>query len=139
MVGLIATSVMAENTLNIVDSSVNIATVAPNNAGDGPGSGTIGITYNITITNPTCKITGKIDTEMPANTALKLNLVAPPTCGGTSQGAVSLTETEQDLVTGINTAGTDTGVSGTFTLTATSAVPAAASASKTCTLTLLNE
>ena len=138
MVGLIATSVMAENTLNIVDSSVNIATVAPNNAGDGPGSGTIGITYNITITSPTCKITGKIDTEMPANTALKLNLVAPTNCGGTSQGAVSLTATDANLVTGINTAGSDTGVSRTFSLTATSAVPAA-SASKTCTLTLLNE
>ena len=45
------------------------------------------------------KITGEINTAMPANTALRVMLAAPT--GATSVGMVTLSATAQNLVTGI--------------------------------------
>ena len=149
LVGLMATVAMADtNTdtvtvnytlteyhlLDIDDASVNIATTAPTDAGQSSTSGTVNITYDISNNVTNYKITGKIDSAMPTNTALKLNLTAPTNCGGTSAGAVSLTATDQDLVTGIGV-GVDNDINGTFSLTAGSGV-AAATGNRTCTLTL---
>ena len=90
-------------------------------------------TYAITTNNTTRKITGKINTAMPANTFLKVTLVAPT--GGTSAGQVTLSGTDQDLVTGISTLA-ESGKTITYELSATAAAGVVASASKTVTLTV---
>ena len=90
-------------------------------------------TYAITTNNSTRKITGKINTAMPANTSLKVTLVAPT--GGTSAGQVTLSVTDQDLVTGI-TKLAESGKTITYVFSATLAAGIVASASKTVTLTV---
>jgi hypothetical protein len=79
------------------------------------------------------KLTGAIDTDMPANTTLKINLTAPT--GATSSGDVTLSTTAADAVTLIDSVA-ESGLSITYTLSATIAAGVVAQASKTVTLTL---
>ncbi len=90
-------------------------------------------TYDITTNGTGKKITGAIDTAMPANTTLKINLAAPT--GGTSAGDVALTVVAADLVTGITTLA-ETAKTITYKFSATVAAGVVASASKTVTLTI---
>jgi hypothetical protein len=90
-------------------------------------------TYDITTNQTTRKITGAINAAMPAGVTLTANLAAPT--GGTSAGAVVLTATAQDLVTGISTLN-ETAKGITYGLSATSAAGVVASATKTVTLTI---
>jgi hypothetical protein len=89
-------------------------------------------TYAIT-TNQTRKITGALDTAMPAGVTLTVALAAPT--GGTSSGDVTLSDTAADLVTGIATLN-ESGKTITYKLSATSAAGVVASATKTVTLTI---
>lgn len=79
------------------------------------------------------KLTGAIDTDMPANTTLKINLTAPT--GATSSGDVTLSTTAADAVTLIDSVA-ESGLTITYTLSATIAAGVVTQASKTVTLTL---
>ncbi|PKL47494.1 MAG: hypothetical protein CVV42_12955 [Candidatus Riflebacteria bacterium HGW-Riflebacteria-2] len=89
-------------------------------------------TYAIT-TNQSKKITGVLDTAMPAGVTLKINLVAPT--GGTTVTDVTLLGTATDLVTGISPVA-ESGKTITYKLSATVAAGVVASANKTVTLTI---
>lgn len=90
-------------------------------------------TYSITTNESDKKITGKIDSAMPANTTLQINLVAPT--GGSSQGNVTLTTTDADLVTNISQVA-QSGLTITYTFSATVSAGTLSSDSRTVTLTL---
>lgn len=79
------------------------------------------------------KLTGAIDTDMPANTTLEINLTAPT--GATSPGDVTLSTTAASLVTSIDSVA-ESLLSITYTLSATVAAGVVTAASKTVTLTL---
>jgi hypothetical protein len=79
------------------------------------------------------KMTGVIDTDMPANTTLEINLTAPT--GATSSGDVSLSITAADLVTLIDPVA-ESGLTITYTLSALIAAGVVPQATKTVTLTL---
>jgi len=70
----------------------------------------------VTVVGARMKITGYLDTPMPAGVTLTLSIAAPT--GAVSLGAVTLTGSAQDLVRYID-AGTYTGLTATFALTAT--------------------
>lgn len=90
-------------------------------------------TWAVTTNESSKKMTGSIDSNMPANTTLEVNLAAPT--GGTGQGDVTLSTTAGDLVTGIATVA-ESGLTITYTLSATIAAGVVAQAQKTVTLTL---
>jgi hypothetical protein len=90
-------------------------------------------TYGITTNNSSKKITGAINTAMPANTSLKVTLAAPT--GGSSAGQVTLTASAQDLVTGIATLA-QSGLAISYEFSATLAAGVIASSQKTVTLTI---
>jgi hypothetical protein len=90
-------------------------------------------TWAITTNESSKKMTGSIDTNMPANVTLQVNLTTPT--GGTSQGDVTLSTTVEDLVTGIPSVA-ESGLTITYTLSATIAAGVVTQAQKTVTLTL---
>jgi hypothetical protein len=92
-------------------------------------------TYAITTNIANKKITGALNTAMPANTSLKVTLVAPT--GGTSAGQITLTASAQDLVTGISTLA-ESGLGISYNFSATLAAGVVASAQKTLTLTVVD-
>lgn len=108
---------------------VNAATAGsqPNAASDAT------TTYSITTNGSNKKITGKIDTAMPANSSLKVTLTAPT--GGTSAGQITLSASDQDLVTGIGIVA-ESGKTISYEFSATAAAGVISSASKTVTLTV---
>jgi hypothetical protein len=89
-------------------------------------------TYAIT-TNESKKITGILDSAMPAGVTLKINLEAPT--GGTNVPDVTLTGVAADLVTGIVPVAEGT-LAITYKLSATVTAGVVASAIKTVTLTI---
>ena len=124
-------------------SLVNIAgdvtlTVNAGTAGTGLTSATANTTYAITNNYITSgvKITGSLNSNMPANTTLKL-AVSAPAASGTTGGVKILSTTAQDLVTGIG-AVNETGLNMAFTLEATVDAGVISSSTKTLTLTLVN-
>lgn len=112
--------------------TVNAATAgsAPTMASDAT------TTYAITTNELARKITGDIDTNMPAGVTLSVELAAP--AGATSAGSQTLSTVAADLVTGIATLN-ESGKTITYELAATSAAGVVASASKTVTLTVTAE
>lgn len=90
-------------------------------------------TYAVTTNGTNKKITGALDSAMPANTTLAVNLTAPTS--GSSAGSVALTASDADLVTGI-TQNAESGLTVTYTLSATVTAGIVASDSRTVTLTL---
>jgi len=90
-------------------------------------------TWAVTTNGSNKKMTGAINTNMPANTTLQVNLGAPT--GGSSSGNVTLSATAANLVTGISTV-VQSGLSITYTLSATVAAGVVSQAQKTVTLTL---
>jgi len=107
-------------------------------AGQGLPSATdsSGVTYDITNNAGTDskKLIGKINTAMPANTILSVNVTAPS--GALSAAFVALTASDQDLVTGIDNVN-EAGVAISFKLEATVAAGVIASATKTFTMTVV--
>ena len=90
-------------------------------------------TYALTTNGTNKKITGAINSAMPANTTLEVSLTAPT--GGSSLGSVGLSAVDADLVTGI-TQKAESGLTITYTLSATVSAGIVASDSRTVTLTL---
>jgi hypothetical protein len=114
------------------DLVVNSAT-----AGSEPNEDTDNSTNWAITTNQTArKITGSINTAMPTNVTLEINLTAPT--GGVSENDVSLSATDADLVTSIETVA-ESGLTITYTLSATVAAGVVPQAQKTVTITLTAE
>jgi hypothetical protein len=132
------TQVVTINVSNINEISVSAAvtlTIATATAGADPDSVTNNATtYSITTNGSGKKIAGKIDSAMPTGLTLSANLAAPT--GGTSVGYVSLTATNQDLVTGITKVKGTPGI--TLKLDATPAAdPTVTAITRTITYTIL--
>ena len=109
--------------------TVNSATAgsAPNAVNDAS------TTYAITSNESDKKITAAIDSAMPDGTTLTVNLGAPT--GATSAGAVALSTSAADVVTGI-TKLNESGKSISYSFSATAAAGVVASTSRTVTLTV---
>lgn len=90
-------------------------------------------TYAITTNETNKKITGAIDTAMPTDVTLKINLAAP--AGATSAGDVTLSNIAANLVTGI-TEVAESGKTITYKLSALVTAGVVLSATKTVTLTI---
>jgi hypothetical protein len=117
-----------------VSGNPGALTVSTATAGSEPDDATDNsTTYAVTTNGTNKKITGAINSAMPANTTLQVNLTAPT--GGSSAGAVTLTTTAADLVTGI-TQQAESGLTVTYTLSATVSAGVVASDTRTVTLTL---
>ena len=91
-------------------------------------------TYGVDITTDNKKITGEIDTAMPAQTTLKVTLVAPS--GATSMGQVTLSTSALNLVTGLLNGTNQSGLIMTYEFSATVEAGVISSSSKTVTLTI---
>jgi hypothetical protein len=102
-----------------------------------PGSGLVSAsaagTYAITSNQTNRKITARIDTNMPANVTLSVQLAAPT--NATSAGSVNLTSVDQDVVTGISNVD-QSGLSISYGLSATVAAGVVAAGNKTVTYTI---
>ena len=113
-------------------------TIVAGTAGAGLPSVTdlTGVTYDITNNAGTDskKLIGKINTDMPANTILSVDVTAPS--GALSAGFVALTSADQDLVTGIDNVDEALVAIG-FKLEATVDAGVIASATKTFTMTVI--
>jgi hypothetical protein len=109
-------------------------TVSTATAGAEPDAATDNTTtYAVTTNGTNKKITGEVDVAMPANTTLEVSLVAPT--GGSSAGDVTLTTSAADLVTGV-TEKAESGLTVSYTFSATVAAGIVASDTRTVTLTL---
>jgi hypothetical protein len=121
--------------VNQIAVSGNVSlTVSSATAGQAPSATSATSSYAITTNEDNKKITASLNTNMPSGLTLTVNLTAPS--GGTSAGAVTLSTTAQDVVTGISKLNS-AGLSISYQLTATSAAGVVAQASKTVTLTIV--
>jgi hypothetical protein len=117
-----------------VSGNPGALTVAMATAGSAPNAVTDATTtYAITTTEVTRKITGAINTDMPAGVTLSVTLAAP--AGATSAGKKALTSVATDLVTAISKLN-ESAKTITYELSATSAAGVVPSATKTVTLTI---
>ena len=89
--------------------------------------------WAITTNQTNAKVSASIATAMPAGVTLSVGLASP--AGTTNAGAVALTATPQDLVTGI-TKLKATGQAVTYTLSATAAAGVIPASSRVVTYTL---
>lgn len=104
-------------------------------AGSQPNSVTDASTsYSIDITTSNKKITGAIDSAMPANTYLRVTLTAP--AGATSVGQITLSVTALDLVTGLTVGMNEGGLGIMYEFSASVEAGIVPSASKTVTFTI---
>lgn len=102
-------------------------------AGSGLSSASASATYAITTNETNRKVTAQIDSNMPSGVTLSVTLDAPT--GGTSAGAVNLSTTAQDVVTGVSSIN-QSGLSITYGLSATVAAGVVAAGNKTVTYTI---
>lgn len=102
-------------------------------AGSGLSSASASATYAITTNETNRKVTAQIDSNMPSGVTLSVTLDAPT--GGTSAGAVNLSTTAQDVVTGVSSIN-QSGLSITYGLSATVAAGVVAADNKTVTYTI---
>ena len=103
-------------------------------AGANPTSATSsGLTWAVTTNQSGAKITGILNSDMPAGLTLSATLGAPT--GAASVGAVSLSSTSVDLVTGISQLAAPS-LSLSYTLDATPAAGVVASTTRTVTYTI---
>jgi hypothetical protein len=103
-------------------------------AGSAPTSVTAGGTYSITTNEVNRKITASIDADMPSGVTLSV-LFAQPT--GASASSQSLSTSPADVVTAISTLN-ESGLSLTYTLSASSAAGVVAADTRTVTYTILS-
>lgn len=102
-------------------------------AGSGLTSASASGTYAITTNQTNRKITAQLDSNMPSGVTLAVTLAAPT--GGTSAGAVSLSTTAQDVVTGVSNVN-QSGLSIGYTLSATVAAGVVPAGNRTVTYTI---
>jgi hypothetical protein len=143
LVGLALAANTAQQTVTFQVDAINeiAASGNPGNlavstatAGSQPDNDTDNSTNWALTTNGTNKkMTGDVDSNMPANVTLQINLTAPTV--GSSSGDVSLSTTAADLVTAI-TQVAESGLTITYTLSATVAAGTVAQDTRTVTLTL---
>ncbi|MFH1452453.1 MAG: hypothetical protein ABIH00_00515 [Armatimonadota bacterium] len=112
-------------------------TVDTATAGSQPDADSLFKPYNIT-TNETAgkKITAVLNSNMPSNVTLSLEMAAPAT--GASAGVKYLTSTAQDLVTSIETVA-ESSIQTTLSLSAAVAAGLPADGSRVITYTLTDE
>lgn len=103
-------------------------------AGSAPTSATANATYAVTTNESSRKITAQINSAMPSGATLSVTLAAP--AGGTSAGAVQLSTTAQDVVTGISTLNAS-GLNVTYGLAATAAAGVIPASTRTVTYTIV--
>ena len=115
-----------------VTLTVNTAT-----AGSQPNSVSAGSTYSITTngTTDSKKISAKLDSAMPANVTLSVNVTAPSN-DSISAGAVTLTTSDTEVVGSIEGVAASAAIN--YTLSATVAA-APAGGSKTVTYTIADD
>jgi hypothetical protein len=101
-------------------------------AGSAPTAVSASQTYAVT-TNQTAKISAAIDSNMPAGLVLTASMAAPT--GASSAGAMALSTTSQDLVTGIVTLN-ESALALTYGLSASVVAGVVPSAIKTITYTI---
>jgi len=126
--------VTAINELNLDGATVEL-TVNSAVAGSQPTQATDSDTYDITTNcaENAKKITGAINTDMPSGLTFKVNMTAPT--GGSSQGAVTMSETAANLVTAVD-AVAESNIAIDYSLDATVAAGVVASANKTLIVTI---
>ncbi len=125
--------VQAINELSVSSGTVSL-TVNSATAGQAPNVATDTATsYAITTNETDRKITGALNSDMPAGVTLSVTLASPT--GATSTGKQVLSSSPTDLVTGISTLN-EAGKGISYELAATSAAGVVASAAKTVTLTI---
>ncbi|HBL37149.1 MAG TPA: hypothetical protein DDZ55_10095 [Firmicutes bacterium] len=91
--------------------------------------------YDLTTNGVALKITGEIDTDVPADTTLTVDLTAPT--GATSLGPTLLSTTPADLVTGIGTVA-ETALGITYEFSALVTAGAVGTETRTVTFTITN-
>ena len=107
-------------------------------AGSQPASVTDATTtYSVVTTPAQMRITGSLNSNMPANVDLCVTLQAPT--GGSSAGQVQLSTTAMDLVTGMNHHTNQGGLTITYKLSATVQAGVVSSSSRTVILTLTTQ
>ena len=112
----------------LVNLTIDTAT-----AGDDPEPATADVTYNVTTNGSDKKITAELDSDMPAGLTLTADMDAP--AAASSAGALSLSSTAVDLVTGISMLKAN-GLDLTYEASATlDAAPASYSRTVTYTIT----
>lgn len=105
---LVSAQSSANHNVNVNVQAISVISVAAGptiqistaTAGSQPDSNTGSSSYAITTNGATKKITASTDVAMPTGLTLSLNMTAPT--GGTSAGAVALSTTAADMVTGIS-------------------------------------
>lgn len=127
--------VQAINEIAVSLASVSLV-VNSATAGAQPDADTDATSFYAITTNGTNKrIQAKLDTAMPADTTLVVNVEVPSV--GSSAGDVTLTATDQDVVTGI-TEVADAASGITYTLDATVAAGIIGASSRTVTFTIID-
>ncbi|HEX8392850.1 MAG TPA: hypothetical protein VF665_10880 [Longimicrobium sp.] len=101
--------------------------------GSGLTSATASGTYAITTNETGRKITASLDSNMPSGVTLSVNMAAPS--GATSAGAVNLSTTAMDVVTGVSTVN-QSGLSISYGLSATVAAGVVQAGNRTVTYTI---
>lgn len=122
--------VTAVNDITVSGDPASLVATATTPATDGTTS------YGITTNGTALRITGQLDTLVPTDTTLTVELAAP-TAGGVSAGPVALTDVAQDLVTGIN-ATTEAGLGITYNFSALPTAGVVASQPRIVTFTITN-
>lgn len=125
--------VAAINQIAITDAGVTLV-VNSATAGQAPAAVSATSSYSVTTNEVGKKITAKLETDMPAGLTLTLELAAPT--GGASAGAKVLNgSAAEDLVTGISKLN-ETGLTMTYSLSATAAAGVVPPGNRVVTLTL---
>ena len=126
-------AVNAVNEISVSAGAISL-TISTATAGSEPSDATnTATTYAVTTNESSKKITGALDSDMPAGVTLKVQLAAPT--GGSSAGEVTLSGTAADLVTGI-TKKAEGAKTISYKLQTTVAAGVISSASRTVTFTL---
>lgn len=118
-----------------IAGNVSLTVNSAISVGGGLAPGSDSTTYTVTNTIGTKKLVGRLSTAMPSNTTLQIQLAAPS--GATSAGVVTLTASDQNLVTGIGLV-SEVGLDMTFTLSATVQAGLLSPGTRTLTLTLVD-
>ncbi|CAN5527383.1 hypothetical protein BH23BAC4_BH23BAC4_08190 [soil metagenome] len=130
------TVVVQEITAISVTGSVSLTINSVGSAGDDPDEVSASSSYNLTTNGADKKIVAELDSAFPTGITLAANMAAP-SAGGSSVGAVNLSSSAQDLVTGI-TRLRGSAVPITYTASATVEAEPDPGISRTVTFTVTN-
>lgn len=131
---LFSTNLIAANfTITGIPS---ILTIEKATAGQSPDSiQDVSTTYSLVVKKNNASITAFLTTALPKNTLLQVELMAPP--GAKSRGPITLSATEQTLISNINK-GTYNNLRITYTMSATIDAPIIKSSLQNVTYRLID-